>query len=58
MRTALENHQKGPEPSTETIIERLGEISTGAQAQLRGEMSVEAGAAGATSSRRRTRRKR
>ena len=58
MRMALENHQKGPEPLAETIVERLGEISTGAQAQLRGEMSVEAGATGATSSRRRTRRKR
>ena len=58
MRMALEKHRKGSEPSTETIVERLGEISTGAHAQLRGEMSVEAGAVGATSSRRRTRRKR
>ena len=58
MRIALENHQKGTEPSTETIVDRLGEISTGAKAQLRGEMRVEAGAVGGTSSRRRTRRKR
>ena len=58
MRIALENHKKGPQPSSEVIVERLGDISTGAQAQLRGEMSVEAGAAGAISPRRPSRRRR
>ena len=59
MRTALEQHQRGSRPAVETIVERLGEISTGAQAQLRGEMSVQAGAAGVSGARpQRRRRKR
>lgn len=57
MRSALERHQRGSSPDAETIVERLGEISTGARAQLRGEMSVRAGAVGAGSTRRQGRRR-
>jgi hypothetical protein len=56
MRQALESHVQGSKPDLETIESRLGAISTGATAQLRGELSREAGAApGATA--RRTRRR-
>ena len=58
MRLALEGHQQGSRPPVEAIVERVGEISTGAQAQLRGEMSVRAGAAGTASPRRESRRRR
>ncbi|HEY3851710.1 MAG TPA: betaine--homocysteine S-methyltransferase [Steroidobacteraceae bacterium] len=60
MRRALESHVRGPKPDLAAIEARLGAISTGAAAQLRGEMDRLAGAApGAagrrTSSRRTTR---
>ena len=60
MRRALESHVPGPKPDLAAIEARLGAISTGAAAQLRGEMDRLAGAApGAvgrrTSSRRTTR---
>lgn len=59
MRSALEQHRRGSAPGVETIVDRLGEISTGAQAQLRGEMSVQAGAVGTGGARpQRRRRKR
>src|SRR5450631_348372 len=45
MRQALESHVRGPKPDLAAIELRLGAISTGASAQLRGEMSREAGAA-------------
>src|SRR5665213_1123129 len=45
MRRALESHVRGPKPDLATIESRLGAISTGATAQLRGEMSRQAGAA-------------
>jgi len=45
MRRALESHTQGPKPDRATIESRLGAISTGATAQLRGELSREAGAA-------------
>jgi methionine synthase I (cobalamin-dependent) len=45
MRLALEAHARGPTPDLTTIQTRLGAISTGAAAQLRGELSREAGAA-------------
>ena len=35
MRAALEAHSPGSAPSLETIIERLGQISRGAEKQLR-----------------------
>jgi methionine synthase I (cobalamin-dependent) len=49
MRLALESHVRGPKPDLATIESKLGAISTGATAQLRGEMDRQAGAApGAT----------
>jgi len=57
MRQSIDAHQKGDAPNLELIVNQLGEVSTGAQAQLRGEMSI---AAGALSDRgeQRTRRRR
>jgi len=52
MRQALEAHVRGPKPGLATIESSLGAISTGATAQLRGELSRQAGAApGARSTR-------
>jgi methionine synthase I (cobalamin-dependent) len=52
MRQALEAHVRGPRADLETIESRLGAISSGAMAQLRGELSRQAGAAfGATGKR-------
>src|ERR1700720_1062976 len=45
MRQALESHLCGPKPDPATLETRLGAISTGATAQLRGELSRQAGAA-------------
>jgi 5-methyltetrahydrofolate--homocysteine methyltransferase len=58
MREALEQHTRGSTPPVDVIVERLGEVSTGAQAQLRGEMSVQAGATGTAAPRRQSRRRR
>jgi len=44
MRVALDNHIKGEKPTIVDIETRLGEVSTGAKAQNRGEMSVLEGA--------------
>jgi 5-methyltetrahydrofolate--homocysteine methyltransferase len=44
MRDALDRHVKGARPSLSTVVERLGTVSTGAQAQARGEMDVTSGA--------------
>lgn len=46
MRTALDQHKKRPTPTVEIIEDKLGEVSSGAKAQLRGEMSIAAGAVG------------
>ncbi len=56
MRAALDVAGEQPVPDVETIIARLGELSTGSQAQLRGDFSVAGGSAsgrGMRSSRRR-----
>jgi len=60
MRAAIDGHARGPTPTLEVIESRLGEVSAGARAQLRGEMSVAAGAVGGGDSpgRRRTGRRR
>jgi 5-methyltetrahydrofolate--homocysteine methyltransferase len=59
MRAALAAHVRGPKPDLATIEARLGAITTGASAQLRGEMDrlagAVAGAAGRRTSSRRTR---
>jgi 5-methyltetrahydrofolate--homocysteine methyltransferase len=56
MRQALESHVRGPKPELATIESRLGAISNGATAQLRGEFSREAGAAAGAIGRRTKRR--
>jgi methionine synthase I (cobalamin-dependent) len=57
MRQALESHVRGPKPDLATIESRLGAISTGATAQLRGEFSREAGAAAGATGRRTAKRR-
>jgi methionine synthase I (cobalamin-dependent) len=57
MRRALEAHVRGPVPDLATIESKLGAISSGATAQLRGEMDRQAGAAPGASGRRTTNRR-
>lgn len=57
MRQALEAHVRGPKPSIDTIESRLGAVSAGATAQLRGEMDRQAGAAPGAAKRRPSRRR-
>jgi hypothetical protein len=57
MRETLEKHVRGPKPSIEMIEARLGALSAGATAQLRGEMDRQAGAAPGASVRRPSRRR-
>ena len=57
MRRALESHVRGQKPDLATIESRLGAISSGATAQLRGEFSREAGAAAGATGRRTTKRR-
>jgi methionine synthase I (cobalamin-dependent) len=52
MRRALESHVGGPKPDLAAIESRLGAISTGAMAQLRGKMDRLAGAASGAAPRR------
>ena len=57
MRRALEAHTRGAPPDLETVIAKLGDVSTGARAQWGGELDRLAGAApGADTTRRRGRR--
>ena len=56
MRETLETHVRGPKPSIATIEARLGALSAGGTAQLRGEMDRQAGAARGASQRRPSRR--
>ena len=44
MRQALDHHQKQSSPNLQQIESKLGAISSGAKAQLRGELSIAAGA--------------
>lgn len=57
MREALESHARAPKPDLATIEAALGAISTGATAQLRGELSRQAGAAPGATGRRGTGRR-
>ena len=57
MRRALEAHVRGPVPDLATIEAKLGAISSGATAQLRGEMDRQAGAAAGATGRRTTGRR-
>lgn len=45
MRKALDSRSEGDIPDIDIIVERLGEVSTGARAQLAGDLSVAGGAA-------------
>jgi 5-methyltetrahydrofolate--homocysteine methyltransferase len=57
MRKALEQHVRGPMPDLAGIESKLGSISTGATAQLRGELGRQAGAAPGAAVRRTTGRR-
>ncbi len=57
MRKALDQHTKGEVPDLLSIEEKLGEVSNGAKAQLRGEMSIAAGALNDRTERKRSRRR-
>jgi len=57
MRETLEQHVRGPTPDLATIEARLGAISSGATAQLRGELDRLAGAAPGATGRRSTGRR-
>ncbi|MFI4891332.1 MAG: betaine--homocysteine S-methyltransferase [Steroidobacterales bacterium] len=57
MREALEKHVRGPSPDLAMIEARLGAISTGASAQLRGQLDRQAGAAPGATGRRTTNRR-
>lgn len=57
MRQTLEAHVRGPRPSIAMIEARLGALSAGAAAQMRGEMDRQAGAAPGASQRRPSRRR-
>ena len=54
MRRALERHVRGPRPDLAAIESKLGAISTGATAQLRGQLDRQAGAAPGAATRRTT----
>jgi 5-methyltetrahydrofolate--homocysteine methyltransferase len=57
MRMALETHVRGPKPDLAIIEAALGTISTGASAQLRGDLDRQAGAAPGAVGRRTTSRR-
>lgn len=57
MRRALNAHTRGAKPDLALIESRLGAISTGAMAQLRGELDRQAGAAPGATGRRLTGRR-
>jgi methionine synthase I (cobalamin-dependent) len=57
MREALESHVRRPSPDRASIESRLGTISSGATAQLRGDLDRLAGAAPGASGRRTTSRR-
>ncbi len=58
MRHAIDNWTPGPTPSLEEIVEQLGEVSQGARAQLKGDLSVAGGSASGRGTRVSKRRKR
>jgi len=58
MRAAIDGHRPRALPTLAVIEASLGQVSAGARAQLRGEMSVAAGAVGGAAGRRRKSRRR
>ena len=57
MRTAIDNHRRRATPTLADIETKLGEVSAGAKAQLRGEMSIAAGSVGGRGNKRSNRRR-
>lgn len=57
MRKAIDEHPKGERPTIDKIHELLGEISSGARAQLNGDLSVEGGSVSGGGRRERKRRR-
>ena len=57
MRAAVDEHLKGEQPSVETIQQLLGEVSAGAQAQLKGDLTVQGGSLSGGGRRERKRRR-
>lgn len=57
MRKAIDNHTKGETPTQEEIEKRLGQLSTGAIAQLEGKLSIAEGAFKQKDEPRRSRRR-
>lgn len=57
MRKAMDQHQKGDMPTAEQIVARLGELSTGATAQLAGKLTIADGAFTKKDAPRRSRRR-
>jgi 5-methyltetrahydrofolate--homocysteine methyltransferase len=58
MRQALDQRTPGPAPEADTIVKILGDISTGALAQMAGDLSVEGGSASGGNARNTRRRRR
>lgn len=58
MRQALDQRTPSAPPSIDTIVDTLGEISQGARAQARGDLSVEGGSASGRGARRSRRQRR
>jgi|GEM_PF-16339 len=56
MHSALQSHQKRTPPTAQTLIAALGEISTGAQAQLDGKMTRAEGSASGNAPKKRRRK--
>jgi len=58
MRHAIDNHAKGERPSIDAIEDLLGEVSSGAKAQMRGDLSVAGGSVSGGRNRSQRRRRR
>lgn len=58
MKLALDNYERRPVPTLENIISELGEVSAGAQSQLKGDMSVAGGSVSGNTPRKRRRSRR
>lgn len=58
MRAALDSSERGDKPDVAAVVAALGDISTGAEAQARGELDVSAGSASGKSRERGGRRSR
>jgi len=56
MRKAIDNHNKGTLPTLDDITNQLGELSTGAIAQLEGKLAVADGSASKIQKKRKSRR--